>query len=251
MRAVLLVGFAFAVLMGSPVWCQKQAMPAMDDMPGMSHLEMHPTSTAEDPAVAAERLKGKLQSEFNHHLAGMFLIIAGIFIFGEDRFNGMWSGFRYVWPACFFSAGIFLVFLSDMDVWPFGPLSPWYAVTHDVEDLQHKIFGLILLLLGFVEFQRTRGRLKAAWSAWVFPVVSVAGGVLLLFHVHGGDMQAPGAMQTMEHIKREHFWFTMAGFGVALSKGLAETPSRLKQVFLNLWPAFLLTLGFLLMFYTE
>ena len=230
---------------------QQPPSPEMSDMPGMDHSAMHSASAPEDPAVVAERLKGKLQSEFNHHLAGMFLIIAGTFIFGEARLEKLWPGLRYVWPACFLAGGIFLLFLSDMDVWPFGPLTPWYAVTHDVEDLQHKIFGLILLVIGIVEWQRTRGRLKAAWSAWFFPVVGMAGAILLLFHVHSGDMSAPHAMETMEHIKHEHLGFSMAGFGISLSKGLAESRSRWQQVFMTLWPALLVTLGLLLMFYSE
>ncbi len=198
-----------------------------------------------------ERLKGKYQSEFNHHLAGMFLIVAATFIIGDERFTKIWTGLHYVWPVCFLGAGIFLVFLSDMDVWPFGSLTPWYAVTHDVEDLQHKIFGIILLLLGYVEFQRTRGRFKGAWSAWFFPVVGMAGAIMLLFHAHGGDMSAPGAMETMKHVQHEHLEFMATGFVLSLSKGFAETQSKWKQLFATLWPSLLITLGILLMFYTE
>jgi hypothetical protein len=250
-RFLTSIGVLFLVLFSVQVSARDTSAPQMADMPGMDHGSMHMSPAPEDPAIVAERLKGKLQSEFNHHLAGMFLIIAGAFILGEDRLSKLWPGLRYVWPACFLAGGIFLLFLSDMDVWPFGPLTPWYAVTHDVEDLQHKIFGLILLVLGIIEWQRTRGRLKASWSAWLFPIVGMSGAILLLFHVHSGDMSAPHAMETMDHIKREHLGFTMTGFGVSLSKGLAETRSRWQQLFISLWPALLLALGLLLMFYTE
>jgi len=241
----------FLLLFPGVTTAQQHSAPDMPDMPGMDHGSMPMSPAPENPAVVSERLKGKLQSEFNHHLAGMFLIIAGAFILGEDRLAKLWPGLQYVWPACFLAGGIFLLFLSDMDVWPFGPLTPWYAVTHDVEDLQHKIFGLILLVLGIIELQRARGRLKSAWSAWVFPVVGMSGAILLLFHVHGGDMSAPHAMESMEHIKRQHLGFTMTGFGVSLSKGLAETRTRWQQLFLSLWPTLLVALGLLLMFYTE
>jgi hypothetical protein len=243
---------AFIVLfVATSVRSLQQTTTDLGSMPGMSQMDVHGSPSAEDPAVVAERLKGKYQSEFNHHLAGMFLIIAGTFIIGDEHFTKIWTGLRYVWPVCFLGAGIFLVFLSDMDVWPFGPLTPWYGVTHDVEDLQHKIFGIILLCLGYVEFQRTRGRFKGAWSAWFFPVVGMAGAIMLLFHAHGGDMSAPDAMETMQHVKHEHLEFMVTGFSLSLSKGLAETKSKWKQVFATLWPSLLITLGILLMFYTE
>jgi hypothetical protein len=249
-RTGLLVMF-IALLIAAPAWPHQQTPPDMENMPGMNHGDMHGAPSAEDPAVVAERLKGKLQSEFNHHLAGMFLIIAGTFIIGEERFAKIWPGLRYAWPICFLGAGIFLVFLSDMDVWPFGSLTPWYAVTHDMEDLQHKIFGIILLALGYVEFQRARGRFNGTWSAWFFPAVGIAGAVMLLFHVHAADMSAPGAMDTMKHVQHEHLEFTVMGLGLALSKGLGETQWKWKQVFATVWPCLLITLGILLMFYTE
>src|SRR2546429_3153662 len=41
----------------------------------------------------------------------------------------------------FLAAGLFLLVFSDTEIWPFGPQTPWYAVTHNPEDLQHKIFS--------------------------------------------------------------------------------------------------------------
>jgi hypothetical protein len=246
----LFAAFIF-LLLATPIRSLQQMPPDMGNMPGMNSADTHGAPATEDPAEVAERLKGKYQSEFNHHLAGMFLIVAGTFIIGDERFTKIWTGLRYVWPVCFLGAGIFLVFLSDMDVWPFGSLTPWYAVTHDVEDLQHKIFGIILLLLGYVEFQRTRGRFKGAWSAGFFPVVGMAGAIMLLFHAHSGDMSAPGAMETMNHVKHEHLEFMATGFALSLSKGFAETNSKWKQLFATLWPSLLIAMGILLMFYTE
>jgi len=79
----------------------------------------------------------------------------------------------------------------------------------------------------------------------------VVGAILLLFHVHGGDMQAPHAMETMEHIQKQHRWFAATGFGVALANGLAGTPLKWQQLFKKAWPALLIVLGVLLTQYTE
>lgn len=131
------------------------------------------------------------------------------------------------------------------------PQSLWYGITHNIEDLQHKIFAIILLALGYVALQRARGRWENLWTAWFFPVVGTAGAILLLFHVHSGDMQAPHAMATMEHIQNQHRWFSATGLGIALTNGLAETPQNWQQLFKLAWPAMLIVLGVLLAQYTE
>jgi hypothetical protein len=238
-------------LLESPAWPRQHAMPDMENMPGMNHAAMKNSPAPEDPVAAAKRLADKRESEFNHHLAGFFVVLAGIFIFGEDSLAKRWSVLRYAWPTCFLAAGLFLLVFSDTEIWPFGPQTPWFAITHNMEDLQHKLFALILLSLGYVEFQRTRGRFKAVWTAWFFPVVGMAGAILLLFHVHGGNMEAPNAMETMKHIQKEHLWFASAGFGIALTNGLAETCSKWRHIYENTWPSLLIVLGILLMFYTE
>ena len=127
----------------------------MNSMPGMN---MNAPAAPENPAQAAKHLADKQESEFNHRLAGFFVVAAGIFIFSESYLGKRWSLVRYVWPLCFLAAGLFLLVFSDTEIWPFGPQTPWYALTHNLEDLQHKIFSIILLAIGYVELQRARGR---------------------------------------------------------------------------------------------
>jgi putative copper resistance protein D len=223
----------------------------MASMPGMS---MNVPAASEDHAESAKRLADKQESEFNHHLAGVLVILAGIFILAERDLARRWPLVRYAWPMCFLAAGLFVLVFSDTELWPFGPENPWYAMTHNTEDLQHKIFAVILLALGWVEFQRVRGRLKSPWAAWFFPLVGVAGAILLLFHVHSGDMKAPNAMETMDRIQNQHRWFAATGFGVALTNGvagLAKTTQKWQQFFTTAWPALLIVLGILLIQYAE
>jgi putative copper resistance protein D len=230
------------------------AQPRQHDMDNMPGMKMDAPATPEDPAQVAKRLADKRESEFNHHLAGVLVIFAGIFILAESRLSRRWPVVRFAWPACFLAAGLFLLVFSDTEIWPFGPQSPWYAITHNAEDLQHKIFSIILLALGYVEFQRARGRWKSPWAALFFPVVGTAGAILLLFHVHGGNMNAPGAMESMERIQNEHRWFAATGFGIALTNGaagLTSTPQKLQHFFRALWPSLLIILGVLLTLYRE
>jgi len=220
------------------------------DMPGMDM-----SSTAPDPMAWArtpEKLAAdRRESEFNHHLAGFFVVLAGIFILAEPRLGVRWPKVRYVWPVCFLLAGIFVLVFSDTELWPFGPQSWFYGLSKHMEVRQHKSFALILLAVGVIEFLRARGSLKAAWGGWVFPVVAIAGSIILLFHEHRGGMHGAGHMQRMARIQTEHHTYTAAGFGIGLTKGLSEIKTSWQSVFNKLWPSIMIVLGVMLMFYAE
>jgi putative copper resistance protein D len=158
---------------------------------------------------------------------------------------------RFAWPSCFLLAGLFLLVFSDTELWPFGPQSWWYGLTHNLEDLQHKTFATILLTLGLLEIQRARGVLKSAWAAWVFPVLALCGSVLLLFHEHHSGMHGTDHMTVMARIQAEHLNFAIAGCSIGVAKGLSELRTRWQVVFMKSWPLLLIVLGVLLVRYTE
>lgn len=204
-----------------------------------------------DPERQATALKNKQESEFNHHLAGLLIILAGLFLLGDSALRERWPLTRFAWPACFLLAGLLLLVFSDTELWPFGPQSWWYGLTHNPEDLQHKTFAAILLILGGLEVQRARNLLRSAWADWVFPILAVCGSVLLLFHEHHSGMGGANHMAVMDHIQSEHLQFAIAGGSVGLAKGLSEFPTRWRRVFLRTWPLLLIVLGILLVRYTE
>jgi hypothetical protein len=96
-----------------------------------------------------------------------------------------------------------------------------------------------------------RGRLLAAWSGWVFPLVAICGSILLIFHQHEGGMVGEHHMETMARIQSQHLSYTACGIGIGLTKGLSELERVRAGFFAKLWPLFLVTLGVLLMFYKE
>ena len=218
--------------------------------------EMHAgmAMSMDNPADAgrqAKLLADKRESEFNHHLAGFLVLLAGILLLAEGCIRERWPLFRLVWPLCFLAGGLFVLIWSDTELWPFGPQSWYYGLANHREVLQHKTFGVLLLALGVIEIQRARGVLKAAWAGWAFPVLAVIGSSLLFFHDHRAGMHGPNPMELMHRIQSEHFSFAMAGFGIALSKGLAETRFPWRSFFERLFPALLMVLGALLMVYVE
>ena len=221
------------------------AMHGMHD--GMSMPMDRPVDAATQAALQA----WKRESEFNHHLAGFLVLLAGLLILADGSIRQRWAVARHVWPICFLASGIFLLILSDTELWPFGSQSWYFGLTHHAEVLQHKVFAVLLLSLGLIELQRERGALKAGWSDWVFPIVAAAGSLMLFFHDHQAGMHGPDHMQVMRRIQSEHFSFAMTGFGIALSKGMAERPSAWQPFFERLFPTLLVVLGALLMVYVE
>lgn len=210
-----------------------------------------PMDDTADPAAQAKLLRDKKESEFNHHLAGIFVILAGLFILTGDRLKTRWPAIKYAWPLCFLLSGIFVLIFSDTELWPFGPKNWWVGVSGNLEVLQHKTFALILLGLGVIEMLRAKGTLRAVWSTWVFPVLAVAGSVMLLFHAHDAGMHGPGAMNTMKRIQMQHFSYAALGVGIAVSKGFSDTNYSMHRLFGVLWPFLMISLGILLAFYRE
>ena len=123
-------------------------------------------------------------SEFNHHVAGYALIGVGGIVLStlhSSRLRAM----RFIWPLLFLSAGVFLAVWSDAEIWPRGNLNWAWLLHHDREAGQHKVYALLLIAVGCVEYLRARGGLSRFWRIWSFPVLAVIGAGLLLVHDHG------------------------------------------------------------------
>ena len=218
---------------------------------GMDMAASMHDQTQSDLVQQATLARDKKESEFNHHLAGSLVILAGFFLLGEDKLRQRWPSTRFAWPACFLLCGLFLLVFSDTELWPCGPQTWWYGLSHNLEDLQHKTFAAILLALGALEIQRARGILKSAWAAWVFPLLALFGSVMLLFHEHHSGMHGVDHVVVMKRIQAEHFNFAIVGASVGVVKGLSELRTRCQSVFIKFWPLLLVILGVLLMRYTE
>ncbi len=61
----------------------------------------------------------KAPSEFNHHIAGWALIGVGALVLASFLSPNL-RALRYVWPALFLLAGLFLALWSDGEIWPRG-----------------------------------------------------------------------------------------------------------------------------------
>ncbi len=201
-------------------------------------------------------------SEFNHHLTGFSLLAIGILAFLGHASKKL-SFLGKAWPFLFILPGLYLALMSDPDVWPMGNQSWLQAARINPEAAQHKIYSALLLALGILEFRRSRGKLGKFLATWSFPILAIFGAVLLFFHHHGaagGEMM--NSMPGMNHgdhvmtvsmlkIRKEHFWFSIAGFGVIIFKFLADGNFWKRAFVPFLWPVCMWVLGVLLILYTE
>jgi hypothetical protein len=141
-----------------------------------------PPSVSSSPTTASVD-PNKAPSEFNHHMAGWALIGVG-FVALASFLSPDLRPLRFVWPALFLLAGLFLALWSDAEMWPRGNLNWAWLLHHDQEARQHKIYAFVLIALGVVECLRARGSLNRFWRTWAFPILAVGGAAFLLVHDH-------------------------------------------------------------------
>lgn len=228
--------------------------PSAHSQESMDHSQMQHQTAPAHTKSAAELEADKKFSEFNHRFAGVFILLLGLLALLEPRLAERHGWVRYMWSLLFFVPGLYLIIWSDPESWPIGNQTLSYVIHQNLQVLQHKIFSLILLGLGVVEFIRVRWKPASLWLASVFPVLAGAGAGLLLFHPHASDvgmaMDAESHM-TMLKIHREHMGFAAAGFGVAVSKAFSDVGRFRPRLMRNLFAIFMVILGVLLLTYTE
>lgn len=284
-RSLLYLALAFSSLLPS----------ALASMPQPSHHDMAVSPVDPD----------KEMSELNHRIAGGFLLAIGLCIIASER-NESLAWLRWLPPILFIAAGLFLAAWSDVEIWPRGELSWWWLI-YDTEARQHKLYALLLIVLGLAECIQASRRYRRAWLNVVFPVLGVIGGVSLLFHHHSGEIVVSAASQPSlvqdaqfntdpsgthfhdhgaaspphsssaegsevnddaaiaalgkhhQHhltgpaakIQRQHTWFAMLGFCIALLKFWSDSGKQRSGMRKYLWANSVLVLGLSLLFYAE
>ena len=147
------------------------------------------TTQALSSAVAPQADPNKGPSELNHHIAGWSLIGIGLLAF-SGFLSSRLKGHRFLWPALFVLAGFYLALWSDGEIWPRGNLNWLWLLQHDAEARQHKIYSILLVAIGSIEYLRIRGSLSRFWRILAFPLLAVIGAGMLLVHDHTGGSGA-------------------------------------------------------------
>lgn len=115
-------------------------------------------------------------------------------------------------------------------------LNNWFAKLGEWHVVQHKIGGLLIMIVGAVEWRRARGGLQGLAWKFVLPVLLVAIG--LSFGIHGGTRaHLPNRTETLHHQV-----FGLAFVVAGVTKGLVES-RRLGGAWRGAWALVVLLVG--------
>ncbi len=181
-------------------------------------------------------------SEYNHHWAGLFVLAIGLL--GLLQHAGLRAA-RH-WPLMLLGLAGFLLVRSDPEVWPLGNVG-FFESLRDVEVLQHRAFVVLIAAFALFEWGVRAGRLRRPGAALVFPLLTAAGGALLLTHSH-----AISNVKDQVLIEMSHTPLALAGIGGGWARWLelrADGPVRRMAGWA--WPACFLLVGAILLLYRE
>jgi putative copper resistance protein D len=204
-----------------------------------SRHEDMPVADRNAPRTDADRA----WSEFNHHVAGLFVLGMGGLAVLHATGRVRWA--RH-WPLVFLGLAGFLLVRNDPGAWPLGPLGFWESMGYP-EVLQHRIFVLLVVVFGVFEWLIRTGRLRARGAALVFPLLCVVGGGLLLTHSHAGLNLKEEFLIEVTHVPLGVLAL-ISGWTRWLELRLPPPGDRLPS---RLWPLAFTLVGVVLVLYRE
>jgi len=230
---------------------------------GLADMDMHvhpgEQGHAHSHSMAPGQWEGSAEgiaySEFNHALAGIGVMLVGLTEL-QAAMGWMalaWS--RWLLPLALVGSGIYLLIWSDHEAWPIGS---WTLVEtlsgKDPEMLQHKIFGILALGVGTVEWLRRIGNLGHwFWSA-LLPGFALIGGAMLFLHMHGPH---PAGHQIQVHHNVMGTMALVGGLAWFAGEWLSQPPGSLgpsaqpKSLLKIIWALFVVIIGVQLVLYSE
>jgi putative copper resistance protein D len=181
-------------------------------------------------------------SEYNHHWSGIFVLAIGILALLNQ------AGVRWArhWPLLFLGLAGFLFLRSDPETWPLGDIG-FFESFRDVEVLQHRMFVVLIVVFALFEWRVRATDRRTGWTPLVFPLMSAAGGALLLTHSH-----AIANIKDQLLIELTHTPLALAGIVAGWSRWLElrlQPPAS--RVAGWVWPVCLVFVGMLLLLYRE
>lgn len=141
----------------------------------------HSRAFVEGEGIAPPRSPADIAwSEFNHHWAGIFVIVIGLLALLERSGRAPWA--RH-WPLAFLGLAAFLFVRSDPETWPLGDIG-FFESLRDAEVFQHRVIVLLVVIFGLFEWSVRIGRIKRPSASLAFPILTAVGAGMLLMHSH-------------------------------------------------------------------
>src|SRR6266567_4538757 len=195
----------------------------------------------DDPA-APRTAEDRAWSEFNHHVAGLFVLAMGCLALAHASGRARWA--RH-WPLLLLALAAFLFVRDDPGAWPLGPQGFWASMASP-DVLQHRAFVLIVIAFGIFEWMVRSGRLSRSPWSYVFPSLCAVGGGLLLLHSH-----ALANVKEEFLVEAQHMPLALLGVFAGWSRWLEVRLAEGKRAPRWLWPICFVGVGMLLLAYRE
>lgn len=187
-------------------------------------------------------------SEYNHHWAGVIVLLAGLLAFAAGALPpGRLRRIAANWPLLFLGLAVFILLRADPENWPLGPRSFWESFSQP-DVLLHRVFAVLIACFAFSEWAVATGRWNSRRAAYVFPLLCAAGGAALLTHSHGMGNIKDEMLAELAHTSIAVFGVA-AGWGRWLQVRLPGT--RTARVAGFVWPLCLVIVALLLLDYRE
>jgi copper resistance protein D len=182
-------------------------------------------------------------SEYNHHWAGVFVLLIGLLALAERSGFAPWA--RH-WPILFIGLGGFLLVRSDPETWPLGDIG-FFESFRDPEVVQHRLLVPLVGAFGIFEWRVRTGRTNSRAASLVFPLITAIGGGLLLTHSHQISNVKEALLIEITHVP-----LALCGVTAAWARWLElrlDPPGN--RVPAWIWPVCFALIGLLLLTYRE
>lgn len=155
-------------------------------------------------------------SEFHHHVAGFFIVVFGLAELGNALQYPLPLWTRFILPGALSVIGVLVLFGNDHGAWPIHSFDLVDTLwSQDRELIEHKLYGVLALVIAFFEALRRSGRGWQSLSAAPLVMLTLAGSLWLFVHSHGEHPE-------LAKIQFQHSLLGIVGTGAALSKGFAS-----------------------------
>jgi len=182
-------------------------------------------------------------SEFGHHVAGLFVVAMGVLAMLERT---GWAPWARHWPLLLIGLTGFVAWNMDPEGWQTGRIGFWEHLL-GLEVLQHRILLALTALLAVAEWRVRSGRHPDSAWRYVFPLVCIGAGILLLSHAHEVSNAKAAFLIELTHLPLG-LVILVAGWSRWLELRLSPPDSNLPG---RLWGPALTVFGLLLLFYRE
>lgn len=214
----------------------------LDEAAAHHHAAPAPAFIPGSGEIPARNANDIAWSEYNHHWAGIFVILIGLLaLANQARVRAA----RH-WPLLFLALAAFLFVRSDPEVWPLGQVG-FFASLRDVEVLQHRIFVLLIIIFGLFEWRVRAFPGAGRRLALVFPIITAIGAAGLLTHTH-----AIANIKEQLLIEVSHTPLALLGITAAWSRWLEirlPPPGNRRAGWV--WPVCFVLVGVILIWYRE